>query len=187
MSIRKATFAASQPTRWTRLKWARSPVSGAIAGAVIAGPEGFLIGTAGGVMVAAGHIVIKHRELTLPAGTELIFELDAPATASHPHRWAACNNSRNPVARQKYSGASVQEAPELRPRADLSTCVKSYISEAEHRPRRDAQVVIPSVIEVDLIARFKARSQPAREELDPSLPDKTRHPCCHLEYCLPAR
>lgn len=57
---------------------------GAIAGAVIAGPEGFFIGTASGVIVAAGHIVVKHRELTLPAGTELIFELDAPATASHP-------------------------------------------------------------------------------------------------------
>jgi hypothetical protein len=58
--------------------------AGAIAGAVIAGPEGFLIGTASGVIVAAGHILIKHHELTLPAGTELIFELDAPATASHP-------------------------------------------------------------------------------------------------------
>jgi hypothetical protein len=57
---------------------------GAIAGAVIAGPEGFLIGTASGVILAAGHILIKHHELTLPAGTELIFELDAPATASHP-------------------------------------------------------------------------------------------------------
>jgi hypothetical protein len=57
---------------------------GAIAGAVIAGPEGFLIGTASGAVIAAGHIVVKHRELTLPAGTELIFELDAPAAASHP-------------------------------------------------------------------------------------------------------
>jgi hypothetical protein len=55
---------------------------GAVAGAVIAGPEGFLIGTASGVIVAAGHILIKHHELTLPAGTELIFELDAPAIAS---------------------------------------------------------------------------------------------------------
>jgi len=53
---------------------------GAVAGAVIAGPEGLLIGTASGVIVAAGHIVVKHRDLTLPAGTELIFELDAPAS-----------------------------------------------------------------------------------------------------------
>ncbi len=53
---------------------------GAIAGGIIAGPEGLLIGTASGVIVAAGHIVIKHRDLTLPAGTELIFELDAPAS-----------------------------------------------------------------------------------------------------------
>jgi hypothetical protein len=56
---------------------------GLVAGAVIAGPEGLLIGTAAGAVVAAGHIVVKHRELTLPAGTELIFELDAPATAPH--------------------------------------------------------------------------------------------------------
>jgi hypothetical protein len=53
---------------------------GLIAGAVIAGPEGLLIGTAGGAAIAAGHIVVKHRDLTLPAGTELIFELDTPAT-----------------------------------------------------------------------------------------------------------
>jgi hypothetical protein len=58
--------------------------TGAIAGAVIAGPEGLLIGTASGIIVAAGHIVIKHRDLTLPAGTELIFELDAPASVSRP-------------------------------------------------------------------------------------------------------
>ncbi len=58
--------------------------TGAIAGAVIAGPEGFLIGTASGAAVAAGHIVVKHRELTLPAGTELIFELDAPASTLRP-------------------------------------------------------------------------------------------------------
>jgi hypothetical protein len=57
---------------------------GAVAGAVIAGPEGLLIGTASGAVVAAGHILIKHRELTLPVGTELIFELDAPASVSRP-------------------------------------------------------------------------------------------------------
>ncbi len=58
---------------------------GAIAGTVIAGPEGLLFGTASGAMLAAGHIIIKHRELTLPAGTELIFELDAPAMMVGPH------------------------------------------------------------------------------------------------------
>lgn len=56
--------------------------AGAVAGAVIAGPEGLLLGTASGAVVAAGHIVVKHRDLTLPAGTELIFELDAPATTA---------------------------------------------------------------------------------------------------------
>jgi hypothetical protein len=57
---------------------------GLIAGAVIAGPEGLFIGTASGAALAAGHIVVKHRNLTLPAGTELIFELDAPATIGRP-------------------------------------------------------------------------------------------------------
>jgi hypothetical protein len=58
--------------------------SGALAGALIAGPEGLLIGTASGALVAAGHIMVKHHDLTLPAGTELIFELDGPATATNP-------------------------------------------------------------------------------------------------------
>jgi hypothetical protein len=58
--------------------------AGAVAGAVIAGPEGFLLGSASGAALAAGHIVVKHRELTLPAGTELIFELDSPATSARP-------------------------------------------------------------------------------------------------------
>ena len=57
---------------------------GLIAGAVIAGPEGLFIGAASGAALAAGHIVVKHRNLTLPAGTELVFELDAPATITHP-------------------------------------------------------------------------------------------------------
>jgi hypothetical protein len=58
--------------------------TGAIAGAVIAGPAGLVIGTASGALIATGHILIKHRELTLPVGTELIFELDAPATSERP-------------------------------------------------------------------------------------------------------
>jgi hypothetical protein len=58
--------------------------AGLIAGAVIAGPEGLFVGAASGAALAAGHIVVKHRNLTLPAGTELIFELDAPATTVRP-------------------------------------------------------------------------------------------------------
>jgi hypothetical protein len=56
--------------------------AGAVAGVLVLGPEGLLIGAASGTVVAAGHMVIKHRDLTLPAGTELIFQLDAPATTS---------------------------------------------------------------------------------------------------------
>jgi hypothetical protein len=58
--------------------------TGAVAGGVIAGPPGLVIGTASGAMVAAGHIMVKHNELTLPVGTELIFELDAPASTTRP-------------------------------------------------------------------------------------------------------
>ena len=57
---------------------------GLVAGAVIAGPEGLFIGAASGAALAAGHVVVKRHNLTLPAGTELIFELDGPATISHP-------------------------------------------------------------------------------------------------------
>ena len=56
--------------------------TGAIAGAVIGGPAGFAIGTATGAAAATGHRLAKHHHLTLPAGTELFFELDEPATTS---------------------------------------------------------------------------------------------------------
>ena len=56
--------------------------AGLIAGAVIAGgPAAIFIGAASGAAVGAGHVLVKHKDLTLPAGTELILELDAPATA----------------------------------------------------------------------------------------------------------
>jgi hypothetical protein len=55
--------------------------TGLIAGAVIAGgPAAILIGAASGAAVGAGHTLIKHKDLTLASGTELIFQLDAPAT-----------------------------------------------------------------------------------------------------------
>lgn len=56
--------------------------TGAIAGAVIAGPAGFAVGTVTGAGMATGHRLVKHHHLTVPAGTELIFELDEPATTS---------------------------------------------------------------------------------------------------------
>ncbi len=55
--------------------------TGLIAGAVIAGgPAAIFIGAASGVAVGAGHTLIKHKDLTLAAGTQLIFQLDSPAT-----------------------------------------------------------------------------------------------------------
>ena len=59
--------------------------AGLIAGAVIAGgPAAIFIGAASGAALGAGHVLVKHKDLTLPAGTELIFELDAPATVHNP-------------------------------------------------------------------------------------------------------
>jgi hypothetical protein len=74
----------STPNRTNNIELGAFSGTGAIAGAVIAGPTGLVVGTASGALIAAGHILIKHRELTLPAGTELIFELDAPATSERP-------------------------------------------------------------------------------------------------------
>jgi hypothetical protein len=73
--VRGATFSPMDKIETGTLAGA-----GLIAGAVIAGPEGLFIGAASGAAIAAGHVLIKHKNLTLPAGTELIFELDAPAT-----------------------------------------------------------------------------------------------------------
>jgi hypothetical protein len=74
----------SSPNPMNKIETGALAGAGAVAGAVIAGPEGLLIGTASGVLFAAGHIIVKHNDLTLPAGTELIFELDAPASVSRP-------------------------------------------------------------------------------------------------------
>jgi len=55
--------------------------TGLIAGAVIAGgPAAIFIGAASGAAVGAGHSLIKHKDLTLTSGTQLIFQLDSPAT-----------------------------------------------------------------------------------------------------------
>jgi hypothetical protein len=58
--------------------------AGLVAGSLIAGPAGLFIGTASGAVAGLGHSMIKHRDLTLPPGTELILELDTPATISSP-------------------------------------------------------------------------------------------------------
>ena len=74
----------STPNRRNNVELGAFSGTGAVAGAIVAGPAGMVIGTASGALVATGHILVKHRELTLPAGTELIFELDAPATNERP-------------------------------------------------------------------------------------------------------
>jgi hypothetical protein len=60
--------------------------TGAVAGAVVAGPGGMIVGAAGGAAVAQGHRLVKRHEMILPAGTEIIVELSAPASLSHAAR-----------------------------------------------------------------------------------------------------
>jgi len=74
----------ASPNPMNKIELGSLTAVGAVTGAIVAGPEGLLIGAAGGAVLATGHIVVKRRDLTLPAGTELIFELDAPATLSRP-------------------------------------------------------------------------------------------------------
>jgi len=52
--------------------------TGAVAGAVVAGPAGSLIGAAAGATVSAGHYLLKRHSMELPVGTVLILELNAP-------------------------------------------------------------------------------------------------------------
>jgi hypothetical protein len=75
----------SSPNPMNKVELGAMTGVGMIAGAVIAGPEGLLVGGAAGAATAGGHILTKHRDLTLPAGTELVFELDGPATHAHDH------------------------------------------------------------------------------------------------------
>lgn len=51
---------------------------GAIAGGVIAGREGALIGAGVGATASVVHWLIKTRSATLPAGTEIVWELSRP-------------------------------------------------------------------------------------------------------------
>jgi hypothetical protein len=71
-------------TKMDKIELGTMTGAGLITGAIVAGPEGLIVGAASGAAIATGHILIKHRDLTLPAGTELIFELDGPATTGHP-------------------------------------------------------------------------------------------------------
>jgi len=68
-------------TKMDKLETGSLAGAGLIAGAVIAGgPAAIFIGAGSGAAMGLGHSLIKHHELTLPAGTELILELDGPAT-----------------------------------------------------------------------------------------------------------
>lgn len=64
--------------------------TGAIAGAVVAGPAGAAVGAAAGATISGGHYLIKRRSMELPAGTVLILELNSPvhlgSTESAWHR-----------------------------------------------------------------------------------------------------
>lgn len=82
--IRGATFSPMD-----KLETGSLAGAGLITGALVAGPEGLLIGAASGAALGAGHVLVKHKDLTLPAGTELILELDTPATVANSQTDAA--------------------------------------------------------------------------------------------------
>ena len=51
---------------------------GMLIGGLIAGGKGLLIGGAVGATVTVTHWLAKHRSASLPAGTELVMELNRP-------------------------------------------------------------------------------------------------------------
>ena len=53
---------------------------GMLIGGLIGGAKGFLIGGAVGATATVSHWLGKHRSATLPAGTELVMELNRPMT-----------------------------------------------------------------------------------------------------------
>lgn len=53
---------------------------GMLIGGLIGGGKGLLIGGAVGATVTVAHWLGKHRSATLPAGTELVMELNRPMT-----------------------------------------------------------------------------------------------------------
>jgi hypothetical protein len=53
---------------------------GMLIGGLISGGKGLLIGGAIGATVTVSHWLGKHRSATLPAGTELVMELNRPMT-----------------------------------------------------------------------------------------------------------
>ena len=55
---------------------------GMIVGGLAGGGKGFLIGGAVGATVTVAHWLGKHRSAMLPAGTDLVMELNRPMTMS---------------------------------------------------------------------------------------------------------
>jgi hypothetical protein len=56
--------------------------TGMLAGGLIGGGKGVLIGGLIGATVTTGHWLMKHNSAYLPAGTELVMELDRPLEMS---------------------------------------------------------------------------------------------------------
>ena len=56
---------------------------GMLIGGLIAGAKGLVIGGAIGATVTVSHWLGKHRSATLPAGTELVMELNRPMTMTN--------------------------------------------------------------------------------------------------------
>ena len=59
---------------------------GMLIGGLIGGGKGMLIGGAVGATATVAHWLGKHRSATLPAGTELVMELNRPMAMTSPSR-----------------------------------------------------------------------------------------------------
>ncbi len=56
--------------------------AGAVIGTLAGGAKGFLVGSVIGLGASAGHWLTKHHSAELPAGTEIVLELNRPVSMS---------------------------------------------------------------------------------------------------------
>jgi hypothetical protein len=71
-------FKGSGHDRRDKVETGGGAAGGMLIGGLVGGPPGILIGGAIGAGSATAHWLSKHRSATLPAGTELTFELNRP-------------------------------------------------------------------------------------------------------------
>ncbi len=80
MSTPRASSKAPATTATDLTQIGMGTGGGMIMGGLIGGAKGLVIGGAIGATVTVSHWLGKHRSATLPAGTELVMELNRPLT-----------------------------------------------------------------------------------------------------------